>query len=111
MSFNGTAKNSKDPLLKSSDEKVMYLMQEWSKLAHGFSYEDIVGASVNMLINVMRQSYVTKQEAEVRFDEVIGQTKQGLMNQYDSISGRKKGVFPYDQVISPGVLKAGPRFI
>jgi hypothetical protein len=39
-------------------------------------------------------------QAEMTFDEVYGRSKQLLKNHYDA-EGRKKGIFPYDQVIRP----------
>ncbi len=70
------------------------------KLASGRPHEDVVDAACNLLINAIRQKYSGWQAAEVMFDEHFGKSKQLLKNHYDAINGRRKGIFPYDQVLS-----------
>jgi len=70
----------------------------FTRAANGFSTDDAIGAAVNIVINALRQSCTTRQEAEIAFDELFGKSKSTLMNHYDSL-GRKRGVFPYNQTI------------
>lgn len=90
--------NTKDPLLKASTDAQKELFSRFCREASGFSTEAVTGAAVNVFINAIRQTYPTKKQAEVRFDELFGQLKQVLLNHYDSVE-RKKGIFPYDQTI------------
>jgi hypothetical protein len=69
-----------------------------SQASSGFAMDDVIGAAANILINAIRQSQPTQAKAEIRFDELFGRSKQALVDHYDSL-GRKRGIFPYDQVI------------
>jgi hypothetical protein len=89
---------TKDPLVLATPNRQRELFDRMSKTADGYSAEDVIGAAANMLINAIRQSQPTRRQAEVRFDELFGRSKQVLVDHYDTL-GRKRGVFPYDQVI------------
>lgn len=97
--------NTKDPLLLATPDYTRELFNRFSKAADGFSAEDAIGAAANVLINAIRQSQPTRAQAEKRFDELFGRSKQVLVNHYDTI-GRKRGIFPYDQVIEMDVFNA-----
>lgn len=94
MSVNGT----KDPLLLSGPEKQRELFRRFSEAADGFPIGDVISASANMLINSIRQSQPSRRQAELRFDELFGRCKQVLVDHYDSL-GRKRGIFPFDQIV------------
>lgn len=89
---------SKDPLTLATPDRQRELFTRMSAVADGFGADDVVGAAVNLLVNAIRQSQPTRRQAEVRFDELFGRTKQILVDHYDAL-GRKRGVFPYDQVV------------
>jgi predicted outer membrane lipoprotein len=61
------------------------------------------GAAANIIINAMRQEHPTRAAAERAFDDLFGRMKALLLDHYDA-SGRKKGVFPYTQVVQPLLL-------
>lgn len=90
---------SKDPLTLATPNNQRELFQRLSKAADGFSAEDVIGAAANMLINAIRQSQPSRAQAEARFDELFGRSKAVLVDHYDTL-GRKRGIFPYDQVIA-----------
>ncbi len=90
---------SKDPIQLSGPSGQLELFNRYSHLANGFSANDVINAAMNIVINALRQSCATKGKAELSFDELFGQAKTLLMNHYDS-TGRKKGIFPYDQIIN-----------
>lgn len=90
---------TKDPIQKSGPPGQLELFNRYSHMANGFPANDVINASMNMIINALRQACPTKDKAEIAFDELFGQAKQLLMNHYDS-TGRKKGIFPYDQIIN-----------
>lgn len=109
--LNGTAVNPADPLWKNAPERVEYLTKAFGKAADKFSTQDVINAAAGLMVTALRQSYATKQEAEVRYDEIVGRMKSILLSHYDSISGRQKGVFPYDQNISPGLVDARAKIV
>lgn len=90
---------TKDPLYIATPNRQKELFDLMSKTAHGFTAEDVIGAAANLLINAIRQTQPTRRQAEVRFDELFGRSKQVLVDHYDTL-GRKRGIFPYDQVIN-----------
>jgi len=89
---------SHDPLLTASTDNARELFTRFGQQANGFATEDVVGAALNLVINGIRQTYSSRDEAEKHFDELLGKTKAVLMDHYD-ILGRKRGVFPFDQTI------------
>lgn len=94
----GSNINSKDPLKGVGTDYAKILFEKMSQQAANNSAADVMGASVNLIINALRQTYSTRDKASQAFDELFGKAKTALMEQYDS-TGRKKGIFPYDQVI------------
>jgi hypothetical protein len=99
---------SKDPLVLATPNRQRELFDRMSKTADGYSAEDVIGAAANMLINAIRQSQPTRRQAEIRFDELFGRSKAVLVDHYDTL-GRKRGLFPYDQVIEAALFDARKR--
>jgi hypothetical protein len=87
----------KDPLRNVPDAQ-RELFTRLSNACEGFTAQDVVGAAGNLILNAMRQQFSTRDKAEISFNEIFGKVKQLLMNHYD-VTGRKRGIFPYDQVI------------
>ena len=87
-----------DPLLRATPDNAQELFRRFGQVANGFSRDDVVNASVNILVNAIRQHCKTRQQAEQAFDELFGRTKQVLVDHYDQL-GRKRGIFPFDQTI------------
>lgn len=108
--LNGVAANPADPLWKNAPERVEHLTKLFAEAAHLFSTEDVINAGASVMITAMRQAYVTRNEAEARFNEVMGQTKTHFLKHYDSITGRKHGLFPFDQTISAELVRVTPSF-
>lgn len=102
MSTNGhdPLRNPADPLHKSGPESGKELFRRFSQAANGFPTEAAVNASINILINSIRQGTSDWKSAERAFDEYFGRSKQLLKDHYDSL-GRKKGIFPFHQVLLP----------
>lgn len=101
---NGT----KDPIALSSSDSERELFTRFSREANGFSKDAVIGAAVNMLLNAMRQSCQTRNKAEIAFDDLFGRAKSILVDHYDSL-GRKRGIFPYDQIINVSHFRASER--
>lgn len=89
---------TKDPLLLASPDAQRELFKRMSREANGFGAEHVVGAALNMLVNAIRQSHPKREDAARRYDELVARMKGVLMDHYDA-GGRKKGIFPYNQVI------------
>jgi hypothetical protein len=99
---------TKDPLLLASPTAQRELFERFCRDASGFPTDLVIGAAANVLINAIRQSQTTRQNAEIRFDELFGQMKSVLVDHYDSV-GRKRGVFPFPQVIDMALFDARRR--
>ena len=93
-------RNPNDPLHGSAPDDSVELFRIMGKLAAGRPAEAVFNASSNLLINAIRQSAPDWRRAESLFDEIFGRSKQLLKNHYD-MQGRRKGIFPFDQVIRP----------
>lgn len=89
----------KDPLIQATPDAPRELFARFSVAANGFPTDAAIGAAANMIINAIRQQCATRQDAERAMDELFGRTKSVLVDHYDML-GRKRGIFPYDQVIS-----------
>lgn len=89
---------TKDPMLKVSTPNVRQLFDKIGPQLTGVPADIVADIGCNLLINALRQTKKTRAEAERAYDEVVARAKGVLMNHYDGF-GRKKGIFPYDQVI------------
>lgn len=94
----GSKINDKDPLLHSGPFSQRELLERFAFVADGFPTDIVISAAANILINGIRQAHPTRQGAESYFDSLFGQLKQLLVDHYDSL-GRKRGIFPYDQIL------------
>ena len=94
-----------DPLLNNTDN-ARRLFKAFSEISHGFSTLDVVNASLNMVVNAVRQASTTQRNASEMWDELIARSKGLLMDGYDS-TGRKKGIFPFTQTLTanPAMFK------
>lgn len=103
-SLNGVAHNPRDPMHKIAPKTATELTAEFGRLAHNASMENVIDAAGSLIITALRQRFETKREAEAAIDEIFGRMKAALLAHYDGTSGRKKGIFPYDQTIAPGLI-------
>ena len=93
--------NPKDPMLKSGPEIERALFDAITKLASGYDHAVVVGATVNLLVNAIRQNCATRGEAERMFDELFGRSKNLLLEKhYDPVSLKRRNIFPYTQHIN-----------
>lgn len=88
-----------DPL-KGLPEQERMLFEVFKNASAGKNVDAVIGASINMLINVIRQMEPTRVEAEARWDMLFGRGKSLLIDRhYDTVTGKRKTVFPFTQVI------------
>jgi hypothetical protein len=98
--------NPKDPLLKLPERE---LFEAVSRVCAGHSAVDVANVGANLIINSIRQIQPTRGHAEMAFDSVFGRAKTVLMDHYDA-GGRKKGIFPFDQVVTMPRFDGDDRF-
>lgn len=92
--------NPKDPLLGTGPDQQRSLFDAFSHAAGQHPVEDVIGASVNMLVNAIRQTYPQRNMAEARWLDLAGRIRELMLSHYDSVTGRRKSIFPFDQIIS-----------
>lgn len=93
-----------DPLLRASDRPAKALFGIFAREANGFPADAVINASINMLLNVLRQAYPTRERAEKRFDELMGRSKQLLLDHYQN-GTRLQGVYPFKQTIHANLVE------
>jgi hypothetical protein len=76
------------------------LFEMLGKLASGHDQQVVVGAVMNMLVNAVRQSCASRGQAERMFDELVGRSKNLLLEQhYDPVTNNRRNIFPFTQRI------------
>ena len=88
-----------DPLLGLPEQERL-LFEAFKKISAGQNVDAVLGAALNIIINSVRQMEPTKAEAEARYDALFGRAKTLLLERhYDSVTGRRRSVFPFTQVV------------
>lgn len=100
--FNGDGVNPRDPLIHSPGYA---LMRQFAKLASGASADVVLEASINMVVNALRQTYPRRAAAFERLDNRVEVMKDILSQCYDPTSGARLSIFPFNQVIRPQLIK------
>ena len=88
--------NAQDPL-NSRTEQHRELYRQLCSVASGFPMDHVVDGAFNLLVNGLRQTYGQRGQAEVRVNEICGQMKEVLLSHYDSVTGKRRQIFPHDQ--------------
>jgi|SRR5215204_1586428 len=94
-------RNPKDPLHGSGPQTGLELFRQLGKACAGLPANTVVDAACALLINAVRQGAPDWPRAEAAWDEIFGKAKSLLKGQYDMVNGRRRGIFPYDQVLQP----------
>jgi hypothetical protein len=88
-----------DPLLKLPEQE-KELFEAFRQLANKKPLDAVYGAAINVIVNAIRQVEGTRAGAEARYDELFGKGKTLLLDKhYDSVTGRRRSVFPFTQVV------------
>jgi hypothetical protein len=93
-------RNPNDPLLKTGPERQRYLFETWSKVADGFSAQDVIGAAVNVLANAIRQSCVSYHGtygAQALGERIKADISRLITEHYDVITGKRRNTFAHTQ--------------
>lgn len=108
MTFTN-GKNALDPIMKSGPEQERAVFEVFNRAASGHNYEHVAGAAMNLLANTVRQSCPTRQHAERMFDELVGRTKNLLLEKhYDPVNNKRRSVFPFTQVVNAELVHWDP---
>jgi len=90
----------KDPLDIVGNERELF--DAIAKLVVGKPNHVVWCVGMNLIVNAIRQSTGTRALAEAQFNELFGQGKSVLLDQhYDPVTGHRRSVFPFTQVIKP----------
>lgn len=110
MTFDGTQTGGpKDPLPKAASDNGRVLFEKMAQVASGFSQEDVSNAAGNLLVNAIRQTCSTPQQADLAFDGLVARLKGLLLDQHYQ-NGRRRNVFPFHQVIHVPLIKSQNKF-
>ncbi len=92
--------NAQDPLRKSGPQLARDLFEKCAHAADNHSAETVIDAAGNLMINAIRQTFPSRSQAEREFNELAGKFKQMLLDHYDSVTGKRKNIFPFTQFIN-----------
>jgi len=99
-----------DPLKNPGTEEGRLLFEQFCAAAHNHSIEAVLSAATNMIANCLRQNYGLRTEVEGRVDELFVRCKQILLEHYDPVTGQRRSVVAFDQVIRPQMVLADEIF-
>ena len=87
-----------DPTRMQGAEQAFY--DEIIRLVTGKPQQLVWSVGINLLVNAIRQCAAERKTAETIFDELTGRAKTVLLDMhYDSVTGKRRTVFPYTQVV------------
>jgi hypothetical protein len=92
-------RNPLDPLRKANNAAGVALFRKLSAACDGFSADAVIIGAINLLIDAIRAAHGSRALAERAFDEYAAKAKAVLLDQHYDQLGRRRNVFPYDQVI------------
>lgn len=98
-------RNPKDPLHNQA-EAAKELFRQFEQLAEqgGFSVDDVQRAAANVLMNAIRERYVTRTTALAAFDELTTKMRHLLAENHYDLTGKRRNVFPYTQHVDVAYL-------
>ncbi len=95
-----------DPLRKNVPDAARKLFVAYGHASNGFSVPVVLDAAANVVINAVRQQCAMRQDAERMFNELLGRSKQVLLDHYDGVTGKRRNIFPHTQhIIVDGVVE------
>jgi len=89
---------SNDPLEVRGSERALF--EEVWRMMLGQERSTVCEIGLNLIVNVIRQSVGKRKDAEALFNELFGKAKSTLLDEhYDPVTGLRRSVFPFTQVI------------
>jgi hypothetical protein len=98
-----------DPLPKKLEFSGLELLKRFGREATGFPAKAICDASINLLANVLRQTYGKRSEAFARIDSLVADLKNHVDQFYDPVTDRRRSTIPFTQVVSMPHVKMDDR--
>lgn len=91
----------KDPVHQGTvAEQAFY--EQVTQLVQGKPQQLVWSVGINLIVNSIRQCTAERRTAEAIFDELFGRAKSVLLDaHYDPVTGKRRTVFPYTQVLQP----------
>lgn len=81
-------------------EQERMLFDMFRQASAGKNVDAVIGASINLLINVLRQMESNRKDAEARWDMLFGRGKTLLLdNHYDAVTGKRRNIFAHTQQV------------
>ncbi len=88
-----------DPLRINVPDAARELFTRYGRVSEGFSMPVVLDAAANLVVNAIRQQCATRQDAERLLNELYGRSMKVLLEHYDSVTGKRRNIFPHDQHI------------
>lgn len=97
--------NPRDTLPRAGPEQQRELFKAFSKVATGFSMEEVAGAAINLLVNAVRQTHPTRRVALDSLERYLTQARVILTDNY-YVTGARRPNFAFDQMIEMPLFDA-----
>ena len=92
----------KDPLLASLDgaPDARELFAALITRCEGMPIDQVYTIALNLLVNTIRMTTPSRKEAESVIDDIFARGKKVLLElHYDSVTGKRKTLFPFTQMV------------
>jgi len=90
--------NPLDPL-NSVSEQERKLFIAMDAQAKDVPLNIVIGAALNIIVNAVRISQQNRANAESLWDNSCGVGKELLLKNYDSVTGQRRNVFAFTQIV------------
>jgi hypothetical protein len=87
------------------------LTVEMAQLCNGRAADEVFEACINIMMNCLRQNYSRRSEVIARTNELYGRGMEAVLAHYDPVTGRRRSVVPFDQVISAAHVESDTRIL
>jgi hypothetical protein len=93
----------KDPLFEAV-ENAPNAKEVWdvlTKRIENMPMDQVYTIAINLIVQGIRMSVPYRGQAEFIVDDLFGRTKGIVLAHYDSVTGKRKALFPYTQLMQP----------
>jgi hypothetical protein len=92
-------RNVSDPLHDRPDAE-KELFRKITATCDGHQVEVVMGACMNVVMNVIRQQHETRRDAEQAYDAFVGTSKAILLDLHYDYMGNRRNIFPFRQIVN-----------
>lgn len=93
-----------DPLLKGVPDYGRELFKKFGNVANGFPADAVISASINVLADMLRQTYGKRDQVEQRIDQLMAILKNQTLAYYDPVTNRRRTTIPFTQRVSAALV-------